>query len=228
MSREDAWQILEQCPDAEWRLLFCLLRFGGMRCPSEPLAIRVQDIDFARHRIKLDSPKTGARELPIFSELRPHLDAVWERLPEGTPGGAYLLFRGFASRNENLATRLRRIVRGAGLSIWPNFCNNLRASCERDLLASRRFEPGDVFRWLGHSAKTAVEFYYRPSDAAFALAADEPTALHRALRTTQDRVGHDGTTMPETPRKSASGTQWPVVSNPLVGPVGFEPTTKGL
>jgi hypothetical protein len=35
-----ATAILEACPDQEWRTLFALARYGGLRCPSEVLAVR--------------------------------------------------------------------------------------------------------------------------------------------------------------------------------------------
>ena len=38
VTREQAKAVLNACPDAEWRLLFALSRFGGLRCPSEHLA----------------------------------------------------------------------------------------------------------------------------------------------------------------------------------------------
>jgi hypothetical protein len=38
LSREDAEKVVKACPDNEWKLLFALSRFGGLRCPSEHLA----------------------------------------------------------------------------------------------------------------------------------------------------------------------------------------------
>ena len=35
VTREMAAKVLEACPDTQWRLLFALSRFGGLRCPSE-------------------------------------------------------------------------------------------------------------------------------------------------------------------------------------------------
>jgi site-specific recombinase XerD len=40
VSRDDAERVLKACPNAQWRLLFALSRFGGLRCPSEHLALR--------------------------------------------------------------------------------------------------------------------------------------------------------------------------------------------
>ena len=33
-------KVLAACPDVDWRLIFSLARFGGLRCPSEVLALR--------------------------------------------------------------------------------------------------------------------------------------------------------------------------------------------
>ena len=36
VTREEAQAVLDACPDNQWRLLFSLCRYGGLRCPSEP------------------------------------------------------------------------------------------------------------------------------------------------------------------------------------------------
>ena len=36
-----ATKVLAACPDNEWRLIFALSRYGGLRCPSETLSLRV-------------------------------------------------------------------------------------------------------------------------------------------------------------------------------------------
>jgi integrase len=49
--------VLEACPDAEWRLIFSLCRFGGLRCPSELQALTWADIDWEKNRFLVLSPK---------------------------------------------------------------------------------------------------------------------------------------------------------------------------
>lgn len=44
VTREIAKQVLAACPDAQWKLLFALSRYGGLRCPSEHLALTWKDI----------------------------------------------------------------------------------------------------------------------------------------------------------------------------------------
>ena len=90
ITREEAQKVLDACPDAQWRLLFALSRFGGLRCPSEHLGLRWGDVDWERGRITVHCPKTEhhaggeSRQIPIFPELRPYLEEVWEQAEPGT------------------------------------------------------------------------------------------------------------------------------------------------
>ncbi len=45
VTREEADAVLSACPDAQWRLLFALSQYGGLRCPSEHLTLRWGDVD---------------------------------------------------------------------------------------------------------------------------------------------------------------------------------------
>lgn len=82
ITREMAEKVLNACPDAQWRLLFALSRFGGLRCPSEHLALTWSDINWAEGRMLVRSAKTehhegkATRVVPIFPELRPYLEQV--------------------------------------------------------------------------------------------------------------------------------------------------------
>jgi hypothetical protein len=40
VTRETAQRVLDTCPDSNWRLLFALSRYGGLRCPSEHFGLR--------------------------------------------------------------------------------------------------------------------------------------------------------------------------------------------
>jgi integrase len=88
VSRDEAQAVLDTCPNDQWKLLFALSRYGGLRCPSEHLALRWGDIDWEGGRITIRSPKTehhegkGERVIPLFTELRPHLQAVLDELLE--------------------------------------------------------------------------------------------------------------------------------------------------
>lgn len=60
VTQEEAQKVLNECPDAQWRLLFALSRFGGLRCPSEHLGLRWGDVDWERGRITGSFSQDGA------------------------------------------------------------------------------------------------------------------------------------------------------------------------
>src|SRR5262249_26977045 len=85
---EDAQRVIERCPNVWWRLLVALARFGGLRTPSEPFSLTWADVDWERGRITVPSPKTRSsgkahRTIPLFPQLRPHLEAAFEAAEEG-------------------------------------------------------------------------------------------------------------------------------------------------
>jgi len=57
VSREATAQLLDSCPDQEWRLIVALARFGGLRCPSEHLALTWPDVDWDQGKILIRSSK---------------------------------------------------------------------------------------------------------------------------------------------------------------------------
>ncbi len=79
IDRDVAQRVIDACPDAEWRLLFALSRYGGLRCPSEHLALTWVDVDWERGRVRVPSCKTkhlaggDHRFIPLFPELVPYL-----------------------------------------------------------------------------------------------------------------------------------------------------------
>src|SRR5687767_4516876 len=83
--RDVAEQILESCPNTEWALIFALARYAGLRCPSELMPLTWSDVNWERGRFRVHAPKTehhgngGERWVPIFPELRPHLEAAFDQ-----------------------------------------------------------------------------------------------------------------------------------------------------
>ena len=57
VSHDEAHKVLDACPDAHWKLLFALSRYGGLRCPSEHLALKWADVDWERNRMLVHSPR---------------------------------------------------------------------------------------------------------------------------------------------------------------------------
>ena len=65
---EEANKVLEHCPDNEWKLIFALSRYGGLRCPSEHLAMTWGDINWEQQRITVKTqrrPITKERNLVL-------------------------------------------------------------------------------------------------------------------------------------------------------------------
>ena len=120
-------QVLDACPDAQWRLLFALARYGGLRVPSEVLRLRWRDIDWEHGRFVVASPKTEhheggeSRVVPIFPELQPYLMEAFELAEAGTE---YCIAR-YRDSTVNLRTQLMRIIKRAGLKPWPKLWQNL-------------------------------------------------------------------------------------------------------
>ena len=87
---EETEKIIAACPDAEWRLIVALARYGGLRTPSETFALTWGCVDWERGRVRILSPKTEchagkeARSIPLFPELRPHLEAAFDQAAPGT------------------------------------------------------------------------------------------------------------------------------------------------
>ncbi len=185
VSREETAKIIDEAPDAEWKLIIALSRYGGLRCPSEHLALTWGDVDWAGGKLSVRSPKTArhagheSRLVPLFPELRPYLEALWS--PFADPG-EHVITR--YRDNANLRTQLRRIIRRAGLTPWPRITHNLRASRATELAAEH---PAHVAAaWLGHSALVAHKHYWTVTDADFERAiqggakSGAPTAQNRA------------------------------------------------
>ena len=89
ITREDAQKVIDACPTTEWKLLFVLARYGGLRCPSEHLLLRWEDIDWQAEKMFVRSPKAEhhpggeSRFVPIFQEVKKYLLEALEQRKEG-------------------------------------------------------------------------------------------------------------------------------------------------
>lgn len=237
IDRKTSEKVLEACPNAEWRLIFALSRFGGIRCPSETLSIRWSDVDWTNSRIRVPSPKTehiegkDSRLIPLFPELRPHLETA---RAEAEPGSEYLITR-YRSVRQNLSTQFERIVCRAGIEPWPKLFQNLRSTRETELMEI--YPAHVVCAWIGNSESVAQKHYLQITDEHFAKAVraapgEEFTSpLRRAL---QNATQHGAESSRTTSHESAPAQQKaPVlpglmslcefVQEPKIPLRGFEP-----
>jgi integrase len=179
VTRKEADAVLKACPDVQWQLLFSLSRYGGLRCPSEHLALTWADVDFDAGRIRVRSAKTehhegkGERTMPLFPELRPYLEAVRSELdlqcdsPEKPLAEQPVISR-YRDANANLRTQLCKIIRRAKLKPWPKLFQNLRATRATEL--ADEFPSKVAADWLGHSVRIADKHYRQTTDEHFARA----------------------------------------------------------
>lgn len=206
LSRQDAEKIIEACPDAQWRLIFVLCRFGGLRCPSEVLALRWQDVNWEQGRILIHSPKTEHHEghetrlIPMFPEIRPHLLAAFE---EAEPGSEYAVTR-YRRANQNLRTTFEKIIKRAGLQPWPRLFQNLRSTRETELAESYPLHV--VTAWIGNSKAIAAKHYLQIRDEDFERAAQTPTGSAGAAH----RTAQSEPELTRTDPQSGSDTEHPI------------------
>ena len=113
----------------------------------------------------------GIRMVPIFPELRPHLEAAWELADEG----AEWVATRYRHPGQNLRTTFQKIIVRAGERPWPKLFQNLRASHQTELLQSYPIK--DVCDWLGNSRAVAMRHYAMPTAETFRRARDGPDAL---------------------------------------------------
>ncbi len=174
VTREVVAKVTDACPDAEWRFMVALSRYGGIRTPSETLALKWADVDWDRQRIRVPSPKTEHHEgkderiIPLFPELRAPLLEVFAAAPEGTQ---HVITR-YRDKYANVRTQLARIIRKAGLTVWAKPWHNMRATRQTEL--ADQYPIHVVCAWIGNSRAVAQEHYLQVTDSHFDAATAEP------------------------------------------------------
>jgi hypothetical protein len=113
------------------------------------------------------SPKTehhvggASRVVPIFPELRRHLEDAWEI---AQPGAVYVIAR-HREHNANLRTQLLRFIERAGVKPWPKLFHNMRASRQTEL--AEEYPAHVVCEWMGNSQAVATKHYLQVTDDHF-------------------------------------------------------------
>ncbi len=166
-------RVIDECPNAEWRLLVALSRFDGLRVPSEPCLLRWCDIDWSENRMTVTSPKTEhhagkeTRVVPLFTDLLPYLEAVFDQAAEGAEFVLDVI-----RRSVNPGTRFEKIIKRSGVTTWPRLWHNLRSSRQTELTES--FPAHVVNMWLGNSERIAEQHYLQVLESHFQKAACIP------------------------------------------------------
>lgn len=220
---EESERVLDACPDAEWRLIFALSRFGGLRCPSEHAQLKWSDVHWGADAITVRSPKTEhhpgkeSRSVPIFADLRPYLEEAYE-LAE--PGAVYVVPR-CRQPGVNLRTQLERIIQRAGLTPWPKLFHNLRATRQCEL--SDRFPEYQVCEWVGNTPDVAKEHYLRVRSEHFRNAAQFSAGdrvAQNPAHTGRHSSAMDGNASQRFDERIAENAEKPAIST------GFRPSQQ--
>ena len=188
ITRQIADQVFEACPDAIWRLIFALTRFGGLRCPSEVLALQWRDVNWEKGKMLVHASKTehhehgGERVIPIFAEIRPHLQDAHELAKDRE---VFVISR-YQKQGPKLGQIFGDILRKACIKPWPKIFVNLRATRATELRAEG-FPEHVVNEWMGHDQDTAEDYYLQVTDADFEKAClGVPRAAKGAALNVQD------------------------------------------
>ena len=169
-------QLLKSCSNHEWRLMFVLARYGGLRCPSEPFSLKWSDVNWDLERMTVYAPKTKQQRLvPLFPDLWRHLSQIHAELPEGSPDWMMPRLR---ETSGSLHGPAYKIIQRANVERWPRTFHNLRSSCQTDL--SDLHPMSAVCAWLGNSAAVASKHYLQVTEAHFAAAVKRPAPTSEA------------------------------------------------
>ena len=173
ITRANYEKLLESCPDQTWRTIIALCRIGGLRNPSETLAMRWEDVNWAEDRVLVRSIKTeryegkGTRVIPMFPELKKELERQFNEAAEGS---VFVIDR-WRNTEKNMRTHFQRIIFRAGLDQWPRLFHNLRGSRSCELFSEY---PAHVASyWMGQSSRIALDHYLHPTDDQYNDATEE-------------------------------------------------------
>jgi integrase len=171
IARETIDQAINHASDLDWKLIIAFARYGGLRIPTEILALRWSDIDWNTNRIRITASKTehhvghGERDIPLFPELRPLLLEAKKKAGSST---IYVINR-YRTTSVNLRTQFLRILKSAGIEPWPKLFQNLRSTRQTEL--AEIFPSHVVCAWLGNSEKIAMGHYLQVTANHFEKAA---------------------------------------------------------
>lgn len=216
VSDEETRKVLDACSDAEWRAMVALARYGALRIPSEIRELKWSDINWENSCFHVHAPKNehhedeGDRVVPLFPEVRKVLDDLWER-PEAE-GEVYVLPR--LRHTTNVLPTLTRIIKRAGLKVWPKGWQNMRATRATEL--ENEFGAHKATQWCGHSEKIAEAFYWMVTDDDVSKASEFASDESRAAHALQKGAEEAGNGQPKVSKTSVNSRVFASLPSPSV------------
>jgi len=239
--------ILKACPDLQWKVIFVMARYAGVRVPSELKNFTWGDIRWDKDRIRIHDSKRSRpdepviRIVPMFPEIRPILTEAYNQALEGS---VYVCPRA-CDGSTNLRTQMHRIIKRAKLKPWQRVFQNMRSTRETEL--AEHFPMHVV---SGNTESVAVEHYLQTTAEHFDRAAKgefdgngfeiDVDAIFEEAARNQAQSEQNSTELPTTDddtkkaqaseeseacassRSGSSGDE-----NPSVPPTGVEPVSSG-
>jgi len=162
VSDADLAKIFEHCPNEEWRLLFALCRWAGIR-RGEALRLTWADFDWNGRTLSVvpevddrgvrrETTKQKARTVPIRPELFSMLQASYEAAPDGSLGPCCL-------HADRLDGRARAIVGRSLGAVYSKPFHTLRKCCLSEW--ATKVMPATLSAWSGDRIETLMEHYVR-------------------------------------------------------------------
>jgi integrase len=151
--------IIAATDDPHLRAAIALARWGGIRMPSELYPISADSIDTSRQRLRIQDPKRDmVREIPIFPELVPHIEAIRTMYVSGlttlSPSG--------------ITDRVKKLLTLVNIKPWPRLWHSMRATRETELIKAYGINAACL--WLGNSERVALKHYSLVDDATWDVA----------------------------------------------------------
>ena len=197
-------KILKGLPDANWKILFVLMRYQGIR-RVEAIELKWEDVDWSNSRLRINSRKTGYRECPIFPETLAYLkDAL-------VVNGDQLRVVRWHSDEHSVTPLLIKHAKAIVGKAWPKICTNLRSTRRTEL--DDKFPGHVVSAWLGHSEKVALDHYQQVTVDHWERAANQVSAQVSIFVDQESISGAQTGTKTSTQRKkSRKNTQFAAVA----------------
>ena len=210
----------------QWKVMFGLARYAGLRTPSETCEITWRGVDWSNNALTVPVRKTrryaSERVVPIVPELLKLLEqAYW------SPDSADRIV---TVSNGNIRRTLPKILEAAGIPVWTDLFQTLRRSCETHLIALGHPQHA-VSQWLGHSERVSKDHYLMVTSEAFKSATTTKTESESPYAPSYAELG--GTT-----EKSSKATSKPSTTKDtfhsgkpektVVARAGIEPATHGF
>lgn len=127
----------------------------------------------------------------------------------------------------NFGTRLRKIIKRAGVKVWPKLYQNLHSTRETEL--ARVFPLHLVCAWIGNSKAIAAKHYLQITDADFEQAAHTAAQHTPATPSTDRKAAFPIKSEPlNCGQMRARADEWMAVGGHLMGGEGLEPTTLAV